>query len=43
VNNFYMIGQEPNNNFKVHETFHFTINANGEVTAFADNFSVTCQ
>jgi len=27
----------------VHETFHFTINANGEVTAFADNFSVTCQ
>src|SRR6266487_6818593 len=43
VNNFYMIGQEPNNNFKVHETFHFTINANGEVTAFVDNFSVTCQ
>ena len=43
VNNFYMIGQGPNNNFKVHETFHFTINANGEVTAFADNFSVTCQ
>lgn len=43
VNNFYMIGQGPNNNFKVHETFHFTINANGDVTAFADNFSVTCQ
>ena len=43
VNNFYMIGQGPNNNFNVHETFHFTINANGEVTAFADNFSVTCQ
>ena len=43
VNNFYMIGQGPSNNFKVHETFHFTINANGEVTAFVDNFSVTCQ
>ncbi len=43
VNNFYMIGQGPGNNFKVHETFHFTINANGEVTAFVDNFSVTCQ
>lgn len=43
VNNFYMIGQGPSNNFKVHETFHFTINANGVVTAVADNFSVTCQ
>lgn len=43
VNNFYMIGQGPDNNFQVHETFHFTINANGEVTAFVDNFRVTCQ
>ena len=43
VNNFYMIGQGPDNNFKVHETLHYTINANGELTAFADNFSVTCQ
>src|SRR5881396_3871254 len=43
VNNFYMIGQGPDNNFKVHETSHLTINANGEVTAFVDNFSVTCQ
>jgi hypothetical protein len=43
VNNFYMIGQGPGNNFKVHETFHFTINANGVVTAVVDNFRVTCQ
>ena len=43
VNNFYMIGQGPRNNFKIHETFHFTINANGEQTAFVDNFRVTCQ
>ena len=43
VNNFYMIGQGPKNNFKVHETFHFTINANGEQTALVDNFRVTCQ
>jgi len=43
VNNFYMIGQGPRNKFKVHETFHFTINANGEQTAFVDNFRVTCQ
>ena len=43
VNNFYMIGQGPKSNFKVHETFHFTINAKGEQTAFVDNFRVTCQ
>ncbi|HMH83261.1 MAG TPA: hypothetical protein VK531_10350 [Gemmatimonadales bacterium] len=43
VNNFYMIGQGPGDNFKVHETFHFPINANGVVTAVVDNFRVTCQ
>ena len=43
VNNFYMIGQGPKNNFKVQETIHFTINAKGEQTAFVDNFRVTCQ
>jgi len=42
-NSFYLIGPGPNNNFKVHETFHVTVNANGDVTAFADNFTVTCQ
>jgi len=43
VNNFYMIGQGPGNNVKVHETYHYTIDANGELTAFVDNFSVTCK
>ena len=43
VDNFYMIGQGPGNNFKVHETFHFTVNANGVVTATVDNFFVTCK
>ena len=43
INNFYMIGQGPGNNFKVHETFHFTVNANGDLTAFVDNFFVTCK
>ena len=43
VNNFYMIRQGPGDNFKVHETFHFPINANGVVTAVVDNFRVTCQ
>jgi len=43
VNNFRIIGQGPGNNFLVHETFHFTINANGNVTAFVDHFSVDCK
>jgi hypothetical protein len=43
VNNFRIIGQGPGNNLLVHENFHFTVNANGQVTAFHDNFSVTCR
>lgn len=43
VNNFRIIGQGPGNNYLVHETFHITINANGEVTAYVDNFSVDCK
>ena len=43
INNFRMIGQGPGNNFLAHENFHFTINANGIVTAEHDNFSVECK
>ena len=43
VNNFRMIGQGPGNNFLTHENFHVTVNANGEMTAFADNFRVECK
>ena len=43
VNNFRIIGQGPGNNFLVHETLHFTINANGTTTVFHDNFSVDCK
>jgi hypothetical protein len=43
VNNFRIIGEGPGNNILVHETFHVTINANGEVTATVDNFSVECR
>jgi hypothetical protein len=43
VNNFRIIGQGNGNNFLLHETFHITINANGMVTAFLDNFSVDCR
>jgi hypothetical protein len=43
VNNFKIIGQGPGNNFLIHENFHITVNANGEVTAYVDNFSVECK
>ena len=42
-NSFNIIGQGPNNNFTVHETIHFTFNANGTVTVFVDNFSTECR
>ena len=43
VNNFRIIGQGRGNNFLIHENFHFTINANGEMTTVHDNFSVDCK
>lgn len=43
VNNFRVIGQGPDNNFVVHEVFHLTINANGEVSVQLDNLSVECK
>ena len=43
VNNFRIIGQGPGNNLLIHQTFHFTLNANGELTAFVDNLSVECK
>lgn len=43
VNNFRIIGQGNGNNYLVHETFHVTVNANGEVTAYVDNYSVGCK
>jgi hypothetical protein len=43
INNFKIIGQGPGNNFLVHETFHITVNPDGTVTAFVDNFYVKCK
>ena len=43
VNNFRIIGSGRGNNFLVHSTFHFTISAQGELTALADNFTVECR
>jgi hypothetical protein len=43
VNNFRIIGQGAGNNFLVHETQHFTVNADSTVTVFHDNFSIDCR
>ena len=43
INRFDIIGQGPNNNFTVHETAHFTFNADGTLTVFFDNFSIECN
>jgi hypothetical protein len=43
VDNFRIIGQGPDNNLLVHENFHITVNANGKMTAFFDNFSAECK
>jgi len=43
VSNMRIIGQGTGNNSVLHETAHFTVNANGDVTAQHDNFSVDCK
>ena len=43
VNNFRIIGQGSGNNFLVHETLHITVNADGTITVFHDNFSIDCR
>lgn len=43
INNFRLIGQGPGNNYLVHETFHLTFNAKGDVTVDHDLFSVDCR
>ena len=43
VNNFRVIGQGPGNNLLMHETAHFTIDADGTTTVTHDNFSVDCK
>ena len=43
VNNFRIIGKGAGNNYLVHETFHYTVNANGVMTSFLDNVSIVCK
>ena len=43
INRFDIIGQGPGNNFRVRETAHITVNANGTVTVSFDNFVIECN
>ena len=43
VNNFRMIGPGPGNNILVHETFHITISANGDVTVERESITDECK
>lgn len=43
INNFRIIGEGADNNYLVRQSFHVTVNANGELTVFVDNFSVDCR
>jgi hypothetical protein len=43
VNNFHLIGQGPGSNLSMHETLHETLNGNGTVTVYHDNFSIDCK
>jgi len=43
VNNFRIIGQGKGNNYLVHDVWHITTNANGEITADLVHSSVECK
>jgi hypothetical protein len=43
VNNFRIIGPGKGNNVLVHEVFHVTVDALGEVTVLLDSVSVECK
>lgn len=40
---FKVNGQGPGNNFSIRANFHITVNANGTVTAYHDNWTVQCK
>jgi len=43
VNNFKIVGHGSGNNFMVHENLHVTVNPDGTLTAYVDNFSAECN
>ncbi len=43
IDDYRMTGPGTGNNFIFHETFHFTVNANGELTSEVDNVIAECK
>lgn len=43
VNNFKIIGKGDAPNYTIHHNLHITINANGDMTAYVDNFKADCK
>jgi hypothetical protein len=43
INNYRLIGEGTNNNLLIHQTFHATVQPDGEVTVFVDDYSVECR
>lgn len=43
INNYHIIGQGQATNMDLHETVHFTVNANGWVTATVTDYNFSCH
>ncbi len=43
INNYRLIGEGPDNNLLIHQTFHTTVQPDGEVTIVVDDYSVECK
>lgn len=43
INNFRIVGKGAAPSLLVHETLHYTVNANGTITASHDNLSASCK
>ena len=43
INNYRIIGPGPGNNLMIHQTFHATVQADGTVSAYVDDYTVTCN
>ena len=43
INNYRIIGPGPGNNLMIQQTFHATVQADGAVSAYVDDYTVTCN
>ena len=43
ISNYRLIGTGPSNNLLIHQTFHATVQPDGEVTIVVDDYTVECK